>query len=62
MKKDGKTNSLKMTDKKEKHVLTTVHFPVRKSFLKMVPLTATSAMFPLQGKGRVAEQFSPPGQ
>lgn len=28
----------------------------------MVPLTATLAMFPLQGKGRVAEQFSPPGQ
>ena len=46
MKKDAETNSLKMTNKKERHMLTTVYLPVRKKFKNMIVFfTAMSTGF-----------------
>ena len=45
MKKDGKTNSLKMTNKKEKYMLITVPLPVRKKWQKGPLDSYTSNVF-----------------
>ena len=46
MKKDAETNSLKMTNKKERHMLTTVYLPVRKKFKNMIVFfTVMSTVF-----------------
>ena len=61
MKKDGKTNSLKMTNKKEKYMLITVPLPVRKSGKKVL-LTVTPAMFSLLPKYLVEQDMGTVGE